>query len=166
VQSGIVGQPVLRIRCSFKSASAIRNGACIVVHRPSLSTTPRALPAPPARARFVGLLALLAACTALRAAPGESWPLAGQQGLVRFVIVPADQARDRAAYDRQIQLLCEPERTCFLNFFTNSTGAPLAVPLPDAIDHEATAVFRRSAKRGAETFRWRCRLQIPQEDCF
>ena len=74
--------------------------------------------------------------------------MAGQQGLVRFVIAPRDQARDRAAYDRQIQLLCEPDRTCFLNFYTNSTGAPLAVPLPDAIDHEATAVFRRSAKRG------------------
>jgi hypothetical protein len=111
---------------------------------------------------------MLAACTApaLHAAPGEPWPVAGQQGLVRFVIAPRDLARDRAAYDRQIHLLCEPDRTCFLNFYTNSTGAPLAVPLPDAIDHEATAVFRRSAKRGADTFRWSCRLQIPQEDCF
>jgi hypothetical protein len=139
-----------------------------VPHRPGLSTTPRAIPALPTRRRCLGLLAILAACTApaLQAAPGEPWPVAGQQGLVRFVIAPQDQARDRAAYDRQIQWLCEPDRTCFLNFYTNSTAAPLAVPLPDAIDHEATAVFRRSAKRGAETFRWSCRLQIPQEDCF
>ena len=140
----------------------------IVVHRPSQSPTLRAQPAPPSRARCVGLLALLLACTApaLHAAPGEPWPVAGQQGLVRLIIVPGDQARDRAAYNRQIQLLCEPDRTCFLNFFTNSTGAPLAVPLADAIDHEATAVFRRSAKRGTESFRWSCRLQVPQEDCF
>jgi hypothetical protein len=139
-----------------------------MLHHPSLSTTPRALRVLPSRTRRVGLLAMLAACAApaLHAAPSEPWPVAGQQGLVRFVIAPRDQARDRAAYDQQIQLLCEPDRTCFLNFFTNSTGAPLAVPLPDAIDHEATAVFRRSAKRGAETFRWSCRLQIPQEDCF
>jgi hypothetical protein len=140
----------------------------MVDHRPSLAPAPRARTALPSRARRVGLLALLLACTApaLHAAPGEPWPVAGQQGLVRLIIVPGDQARDRAAYDRQIQLLCEPDRTCFLNFFTNSTGAPLAVPLPDAIDHEATAVFRRSAKRGTESFRWSCRLQIPQEDCF
>jgi len=92
--------------------------------------------------------------------------VAGRQGVVQFVIAPEDQARDRAAYDRQIQMLCEPERTCFLNFFTNSTGVPLVMPLPDAIDHEATAVFRRSAKRGAESFRWSCRLQIQQADCF
>ena len=116
----------------------------------------------------MGLLALLVACSApaLQAAADEPWPVAGQQGQVRFVIVPRDQARDRASYDRQIQLLCEPQRTCFLNFYTNSTGAPQVVPLPDAIDREATAVLRRSAKRAAETFRWSCRLQVPQEDCF
>ena len=85
---------------------------------------------------------------------------------MRFVIVPQEQARDRAAYFQQIQSLCEPDRTCFLNFFTNSTGVPLAVPLPDAIDHEATAVFRGSAKWESDTFRWSCRLQVPQEECF
>ena len=139
-----------------------------MVHRPNLSTTPRAVPARAAGARCAGLLAVLAACVApvLHAAPDEPWRLAGRQGLVQFVIVPLDQAGNRAAYARQIQSLCEPDRTCFLNFFTNSTGAPLAMPLPDAIDHEATAVFRRSAKRGSDTFRWSCRLQIAQEACF
>ncbi|MBX3604931.1 MAG: hypothetical protein KF788_06655 [Piscinibacter sp.] len=96
----------------------------------------------------------------------EAWPVAGQQGLVRFVIVPAAQARDGAAYERQIALLCEPERTCFLNFYTNSTGATAAVPLPEAIEREATAVFRRSAKQGAELLRWSCRLQLATEGCF
>ncbi len=114
------------------------------------------------------LLTALAVCAApaLRAAPDEPWPLAGQQGIVRFVIVPPEQVRDRAAYARQIQRLCELDQTCFLNFFTNSTGAPLGAPLADAIAAEPTAVFRRSAKRGAENFRWSCRLQIPQEECF
>lgn len=94
------------------------------------------------------------------------WPLAGQQGLMRFVIVPAERASDRAAYQAQIQRLCEPDRSCFLNFYTNSSGAPLAVPLPDAIDREATAVFRRSTKQAAESFRWSCRLQQPEPNCF
>ncbi len=94
------------------------------------------------------------------------WPTAGQQGLVRFVIVPQDQARDRAAYARQVGLLCEPDRTCFLNFYTNSGAAPLGLPLPDAIDKESTAVFRRSAKQGAERFQWSCRMQVAQEPCF
>lgn len=95
-----------------------------------------------------------------------AWTTVGQQGLVRFVIVPEAQARDRAAYAQQVALLCEPERTCFLNFYTNSTGAAVALPLPDAIDREATAVYRRSAKQGAERFQWSCRLQVSQEPCF
>ena len=96
----------------------------------------------------------------------EPWPVVGAAGVVRYVIVPTALASDRAAYERQIQLLCEPERTCFLNFFTNSSGAAVALPLPDAIDHEATAVFRRSAKQGVELLRWSCRLQLPGDGCF
>ena len=96
----------------------------------------------------------------------EAWPVAGQQGLVRFVIVPAEQARDAQAYARQISKLCEPERTCFINFYTNSSGAAVAVPLPDAIADEATATYRRSAKQGAERFLWSCRMKMAQEGCF
>ena len=116
---------------------------------------------------WCGALAASAlAGAATTGAATEPWSVAGQQGLVQFVIVPSDQARDRAAYERQIKSLCEPERTCFLNFYTNSTGAALATPLPDAIDREATAVFRRSAKQGAERFRWSCRMQQADEGCF
>lgn len=114
---------------------------------------------------LASLLAWLCASLAF-AADTEPWPLAGQQGLMRFVIVPMDQARDRDAYLRQIQLLCPPDRTCFLNFYTNSSGAPLGVPLPDAIDREATATFRRSSKQGAERFQWSCRMLDIQGDCF
>jgi hypothetical protein len=100
------------------------------------------------------------------AAPTEPWPVAGQQGIMRFVIVPTELARDREAYARQIELLCATGQTCFLNFYTNTRGATLAMPLPDAIDHEATAVFRRSMKQGAELLRWSCRLQVAPDDCF
>lgn len=113
---------------------------------------------------LIAVLALALPGVLQSAEPG--WPVAGQLGLVRLVIVPLDQSRDREAYTRQIDRLCEPERTCFLNFYTNSTGAPAAVPLPDAIDQEATAVFRRSAKQGAESFRWSCRMRLSSETCF
>jgi hypothetical protein len=99
-------------------------------------------------------------------AADDAWTVAGRQGLIRFVIVPMALARDREAYIGQIQRLCEPGRSCFINFYTNSTGAPVAVPLPDAIDHEATAVFRRSSKRGSEGLRWSCRMQVDAPDCF
>lgn len=118
----------------------------------------------PTLARGLAALSLAGAGAALAA--DEPWAVAGQQGLVRLVIVPPALARDAAAYARQIERLCEPDRSCFLNFFTNSTGAPLAVPLPDAIGHEATAVFRRSTKQGAELFRWACRVQVDAENCF
>ena len=100
------------------------------------------------------------------AAAEEAWAVACQQGLVRYVIVPAAQARDMEAYIRQVQRLCEPERTCFLNFYTNSSGAAAAMPLPDTIASEATATFRRSSKNGAERFQWSCRMQMPQAGCF
>lgn len=103
---------------------------------------------------------------ALPAAEAEKWQVAGQQGLVRFVIVPQEQVADEKAYQRQIAGLCDPRRTCFLNFYTNSTGTAPAVPLPDAISQEATATFRRSMKNGVQIFTWSCRLKIPARECF
>lgn len=110
-------------------------------------------------------LATLALAFAANAAD-ETWPVAGQQGLVRVVIVPTALATDQAAYAAQVKRLCEPGATCFLNFYTNSTGAPVALPLPDAIERESTAVFRRSAKQVAERFTWRCSLKLAVDNCF
>jgi len=115
-----------------------------------------------ALAATVGLLAVPAA----QAADASPWVVAGRQGIIRLVIVPASQTQDRAAYDQQIAALCKGQETCFINFFTNSTNAPVSVPLPDAIDKEATAVLRRSAKQGVDSFRWSCRLKRPDTDCF
>lgn len=95
-----------------------------------------------------------------------AWSVIGQQGLARFVLVPSEQASTYTAYEDQISRLCEPERTCFLNFYTNSTGAPLGMPLPDAIANEATATYRRSMKNGLQQFMWSCRLKIPGKECF
>jgi hypothetical protein len=113
------------------------------------------------------LAALLLASLPALAADDALWALAGQQGLVRYVIVPAGLERERAAYDAQIKRLCEPGQTCFVNFYANSSGAAPAMPLPDAIEREATAIYRRSVKNGSERFEWSCRLQMPQQvNCF
>lgn len=102
------------------------------------------------------LLFALAAAAAQATAP-PPWPVVGQQGMVHTVIVPLSQAQDAQAYRQQITRLCaDPDRSCFLNFYTNSTNAPAALPLPDAIGREATAVYRRSAKQNVERFQWRC----------
>lgn len=124
-------------------------------------------PDPAARTRrTVAGCVLTLLCGLARGAAPQPWPVAGQQGLVQLVIVPAAMARERGAYTQQVALLCSPERTCFLNFYTNSTDAAIAVPLPDAIDREATATYRRSAKQGAERFMWSCRMQVTGEPCF
>lgn len=111
------------------------------------------------------LVLALASC-ASRAEADADWTLAGRQGIIRLVIVPVEQAGDRAAYDRRIEELCRAQETCFINFFTNSTRAPVTVPLPDSIDREANAVLRRSAKQGVDSFRWSCRLKRPEPNCF
>ncbi len=117
-----------------------------------------------ARAASATLLAALATATP---AADDAWPVAGRQGIVQLVIVPADQARDREAYRRQAERLCpDPDAACFLNFYTNTSGAPLAVPLPDAIAAEATATYRRSPKRAAERFSWSCRVMPNGAGCF
>jgi hypothetical protein len=124
----------------------------------------------PALSRHIVLFTgawLMAGAAASAAAQGaEAWSVIGRQGLVRLVLVPLAEAKDRAAYTREIAKLCEPEHTCFLNFYTNTQGLPAALPLPDGIAQEATATFRRSMKNGAERFWWSCRLQIAGESCF
>lgn len=100
------------------------------------------------------------------AAEADAWTVIGQQGLVRFVMVPAGQGPEGDAYEREIVRLCDPERTCFLNFYTNSTGASLEMPLPAAIANEATATYRRSVKNGIQIFMWSCRLKVPGKECF
>ena len=117
---------------------------------------------------------LLAALTALAAglsasavwADDKAWTELGRQGMTRIVIVPLEQAAQREAYARQLQRLCAGSETCFINFYTNSRGVELALPLPDAVASEPTAVFRRSAKQGAELMRFSCRLQLDTVNCF
>jgi hypothetical protein len=109
---------------------------------------------------------LLAASSGAAQAQELAWLVAGDQGVMRYVIVPIESARDRTAYDRQIRLLCEPGTTCFLNFYTNSTNATVAMPLPDAIAAEVTAIFRRSMKIGAENFEFSCRVMPTENPCF
>ena len=117
-------------------------------------------------ARALSLGVAVAWLGAVSAVGTDTWTVAGQQGLVRFVVVPVEQAADQAAYEREIASLCEPGRTCFLNFYTNSTGASVGVPLPDAIANEATATYRRSMKNGVQIFMWSCRMQVPGRECF
>ena len=113
------------------------------------------------------LIPVLALMPVLAAqAEDKPWTELGRQGLTRIVIVPTEQAADRDAYARQLQRLCPGSESCFINFYTNSQGAPLSLPLPDAVSSESTAVYRRSAKQGAELMRFSCRLQLDTVNCF
>lgn len=125
----------------------------------SISLIPRLL-------RSTAVLAVPLLCHVSQGAEPAAWPVIEQQGLVRSVLVPSALASDDAAYRKQISRLCEPDRTCFLNFYTNTKGAALATPLPDAIANEATATYRRSMKNGVEILMWSCRMKVPGAECF
>jgi hypothetical protein len=94
------------------------------------------------------------------------WQLAGSLGMLQFIVVPEARSRDRAWYGAVVAQACPEQTTCFLRFFTNSTNAPLQVPLPDAILHEQTAMFQRSMKAGRELFQFSCRLGVAEPECF
>jgi hypothetical protein len=121
----------------------------------------------PARLRHATLLALALALAAstVGAADAPPWQHAGRLGLVQYLVVPVALASDRKLYERAVIEICPERGTCFLRFFTNSTGAAITLPLPDAIAHEPTVIFQRSDKRAAEDFRWSCRLKLPG-NCF
>ena len=106
------------------------------------------------------------ASAASSAAASSSWLEAGRQGVTRLVIVPLAQARDKAAYLREIATLCAGVESCFINFYTNPSSAEVAVPLPDAIAQQAVASYRLSAKRGSEVLRFSCRLALEEPNCF
>ncbi len=148
---------------------------------PHIRPTARGPAVAPRRAAMVAtvlaavLLLAWPALPALAGAPAAAppsgttgdWRVAGRQGIVLVVIVPDEIGVDKAAYDREIDRLCPQDRTCFVNFYGNSSGADPAVPLPDAIASEPTAMFRRSMKNQAELFRWSCRLNPgATPDCF
>lgn len=117
---------------------------------------------------FVAAAVIAAAAPAPAAfAATEDWKVAGNLGLMQFVIVPESKARDRAYYDAVIKSLCPSDRTCFLRFYTNSTNAKAEVPLPDAISSEPAAMFQRSAKQGNAVFQWACRMGVVAAgNCF
>lgn len=96
----------------------------------------------------------------------RGWQRAGALGMMQLVVVDAARARDEALYRDAIEALCPSQGTCFLRFFTNSSGAALAVPLPDAIASEPAAIYSRSSKRGNEVFQWSCRLAPAAGNCF
>jgi hypothetical protein len=95
-----------------------------------------------------------------------TWTVMGHQGIVLMVLVPADQAKDEGAYQREIGLICAEQINCFLNFYTNSKSVPVAVPLPDEISHEVTATYRKTYKKGVPLFTWSCRMQMIADSCF
>ena len=121
----------------------------------------------------VALAALAAAAPAFTAAAqaasaaAEPWPVAGRLGQLRFVVVPAGAvAADEAEYRRQADALCDDEATCFLRFFANAGGLPLAMPLPDEVLAQPLARLSRSGKRGMVVFEWSCRVQPQPGTCF
>ena len=113
-------------------------------HRRGRAAHPRLQSAKPSGSAGYSLsIIAVSASLAVAADEATSWQVVGVQGLVQVVIVPKEQIRDLSAYKGQLAKLCPPERTCFVNFYENTSGAKAELPLPDAIANEATARFRR-----------------------
>ena len=49
----------------------------------------------------------------------NSFNIAGQMGLMKFVIIPAEKQSDIEFHRKIVKKICNQGKTCFLNFFTN-----------------------------------------------
>ena len=92
--------------------------------------------------------------------------VAGNLGMMQFVIVPLGKSKNLEFYKNTIKQLCEDKKTCFLNFFTNSTNQKISFPLNDKILSEPTLMFKKSAKHQNTSFEWSCRLNLAVKNCF
>lgn len=92
--------------------------------------------------------------------------IAAQMGIMQFVIVPLKYGKHKAFHVETIKILCPVNKTCFLNFFTNSKNAEISSPLNDSILNEPTLIYRRSSKHQNATFQWSCRLKLAITTCF
>ena len=99
-------------------------------------------------------------------ADGKSFNVAGQMGLMKFVIIPAEKQNDVEFHRKIVKKICVQGETCFLNFFTNSKNAPENLPLDDRILAEPTLMYKYSPKHRNEIEDWSCRLKLPIKSCF
>ena len=99
-------------------------------------------------------------------ASGKSFNVAGQMGLMKFVIIPAEKQNDVEFHRKIVKKICVQGETCFLNFFTNSKNAPENLPLDDRILAEPTLMYKYSPKHRNEIEDWSCRLKLPIKSCF
>ena len=96
----------------------------------------------------------------------NSFNIAGQMGLMKFVIIPTEKQSDVEFHRKIIKKVCIQGETCFLNFFTNSKNAPEKIPLDDRILAEPTLMYKYSPKHRNEIEDWSCRLKLPIKSCF
>ena len=99
-------------------------------------------------------------------ADGNNFNVAGQLGLMKFVIIPTEKQNDVEFHRKIGKKICVEGETCFLNFFTNSKNAPEKVPLDDRILAEPTLMYKYSPKHRNEIEDWSCRLKLPIKSCF
>ena len=99
-------------------------------------------------------------------AGGNSFNVAGQMGLMKFVIIPAEKQNDVGFHRKIVKKICVQGEACFLNFFTNSKNAPEYLPLDDRILAEPTLMYKYSPKHRNEIEDWSCRLKLPIKSCF
>ena len=96
----------------------------------------------------------------------KNFNIAGQMGLMKFVIIPAEKQNDIEFHRKIVKKVCVQGETCFLNFFTNSKNAPENLPLDDRILAEPTLMYKYSPKHRNEIEDWSCRLKMPIKSCF
>ncbi|MAF82215.1 MAG: hypothetical protein CMK52_04890 [Proteobacteria bacterium] len=97
---------------------------------------------------------------------GNSFNVAGQMGVMKFVIIPTEKKSDVEFHRKIVKKICIQGETCFLNFFTNSKNAPEILPLDDRILAEPTLMYKYSPKHRNEIEDWSCRLKLPIKSCF
>ena len=105
------------------------------------------------------------ACLPMRA-EAKDWEFVATQGLMKIVVIEKQREGSRETYQDAIDHLCQPNKYCLLNFWSEKNFVPKKFPMSDAEADAKVAQFIRNPNTNFEQFLWNCRIRNDPKECF
>lgn len=104
---------------------------------------------------LISLLTLLAACSPSAQEESRSSPkyqIVGSQGIIFFVVMPPDSAKDQEAFRAAAKTICEGRSHCQVTFWLDASQAARSLPMTDSQVNAIHAVYNINTSTGLDGF--------------